>query len=90
LRRSTRTGRVTTLSSIAVAYAAGPKYCVSFDDPEQVCERQRDTGSRGGFVFLVHTTRDDPDRVVGQRLGPVLETIENALRADQAKMIEAE
>jgi hypothetical protein len=46
--------------------------------------------SRGCLVFLVHTTRDDPDRVVGQRLGPVLETIENALRADQAKMIEAE
>jgi hypothetical protein len=38
--------------------------------------------SCGGLVFLVHTTRDDPDRVVGQRLGPVLETIENALRAD--------
>ena len=41
-------GRVTTLSSIAVANVTGPKYCVSFDDPEQVCERQRDTGSRGG------------------------------------------
>ena len=26
----------------------------------------------------------------GAELGPVLETIENALRADQAKMIEAE
>jgi hypothetical protein len=26
----------------------------------------------------------------GMELGPVLETIENALRADQAKMIEAE
>src|SRR6185295_15910190 len=26
-------------------YVTGPKYCVSFDDPEQVCNRQRDTGS---------------------------------------------
>jgi hypothetical protein len=46
-------GRVTTLSSIAVAYVTGPKYCVSFDDPEQVCDRQRDTGSCGSLVLLV-------------------------------------
>lgn len=60
-------GRVTTLSSIAVANVTGPKYCVSFDDPEQVCERQRDTGSRGGLVLLVRPTRHDLQRINRQR-----------------------
>ena len=36
------------------------------------------------------TDRPDSGERKGAELGPVLETIENALRADQAKMIEAE
>lgn len=35
------------------------------------------------FQFIKHNAN-------GAELGPVLETIENALRADQAKLIEAE
>jgi hypothetical protein len=34
--------------------------------------------------------RSHPGECQGRELGPVLETIENALRADQAKTIEVE
>ena len=41
--------------------------CVSFDDPEQVYERQRDTGSCGSLVLLVRSPRDDLQGVIRQR-----------------------
>jgi hypothetical protein len=41
-------------------------------------------GDPAGLIHLIQANAK------GAELGPVLETIENALRADQAKMIQAE